>query len=245
MTNNAVAVPGSAKFANAMAAMSNFAPSGKAYMKFNANTGRYSYGKDDTEISAGSEAAVNMATFSTGWVCWKDGEVAKELMARPLSGEVPENEADLPDLGPYENEEDGWKKQVSVDMRLLDDSGAGEEIIFKTSSKGGIGGISKLFREYCVEASLKGDGIVPIVSFDNTSYMPKNAKHGKKHAPVFKVVEYTTEQALIASLNQGENPENYAEAPKKLEAPAPESKGTTPAPAAAETSTPGSRRKRF
>lgn len=244
-----------------MASLNAFAPVGKPYMKFNANTGVFSHSKEDIEIPIGDEVALNMSTFSTGWVCWKDSEVIDEKISYPMAGEAATREEDLPDHEPYEAEDDGWKKQVGIEITLLDGEHAGQTFIFNASSSGGISALVRLFKKYYEEGTLKGFNIVPVVKLDNQSFMPKEKKYGKKYAPVFEIVEWTTEAELakIAKSTNEDSPENYEEkvpaketkkADKRVsrieQAPAAEAPAKAPAatPEAA-TAAPGQRRRRF
>jgi hypothetical protein len=203
----------------ALAAASSFSPSGKSYMKFNANTGIYTYGKEEKELTAGSELAVNMKSFALGWICWKDEKVEAEIMAMPFAGQIPiTNEADLPDHGPF-NAEDGWSKQASVEMKILD---TGEDVLLKLSSSSGVFAMNELLRGYAKELSQQGDDAIIVVSASSNGFMPKEKKYGKKYAPVFEIVEWTTEEKLSAvySNETGEDESSsYEEPTKAIEAP--------------------------
>jgi hypothetical protein len=250
---NALTVSTPNRLAAAMAAMDKFAPSGGAFMKMNANTGAYTYGSDSKEIPHGSGLAVDVTSFSAGWICWKDDKVAEEKMYRIWDSEVPpSHESDLPDHGPFTTEEDGWQKQVSAQMRLLDaqdpeDSGA--EMILKMSSYSGVVALKKLMKNCFAEMTVRGEDAVPIIEVGAEGFMPKEKKYGKKYAPVFTIVEWTTRAALeerYGTVKQ-DDPNNYVSAPVPVAAPAPVSAPapaiTTEKPVVVEA--PGSRRRHF
>lgn len=260
--NTQVATQSASALSAAMAALNGYADGGKPFLSLNGSTGVYYFGSDDKVIDNGTEVVFDMKSFRAGWVCWKDSKVVEEIMANPLLGEKPKNEADLKDHGPYDDEQDGWKKQVSIGLRFLDLPG-NPEATFNISSMGGVKAVTDFFKLYLQEARLNGDSIVPVVALDTSFYMPKDAKRGKKYFPVLTPAEWTTEEKLMELYGAAEAPENYAkteekpvEAPaaKQIEAPAkaetqkqeaPVAKAEAPAEAPAAAAAPGGRRRRF
>jgi len=173
------------------------ASSGALFLKFDGNTGQYSYGKDDDELPKGTRVAINPTEFKNGWICWKDGQVMEEIMVRIVDGKPPAK-GDLTDHGPYEDEKDGWREQSSVAFRDIE---SGDEFLFKTSSKGGRIAVGNLVRDYG-KGFARHPGELAIAELASTSFDAKDKKTGKKlgkkFAPVFKLVDWQSEEELIA-----------------------------------------------
>lgn len=173
------------------------ASSGALYLKFDGNTGIYSFGKDQEELPKGTQVAVNPGEFKRGWICWKDSNVEEEVMTRIMDG-APPGKGDLTDHGPYEDSKDGWRPQSSTQFRDVE---SGDEYLFKTSSKGGNISVANLIRDYG-KAFQQHPGDLAIVELQSVSFDAKDPKTGKKlgrkFAPVFKIVGWQDETMLIA-----------------------------------------------
>lgn len=172
------------------------ASSGALFLKFDGNTGEYTYGKDQEELSEGTRVAVAASEFKNGWICWKDQEVVGEVMVRIVDGKPPAKHT-LEDHGPYDDEKDGWSEQSSAQFRDIE---TGEEFLYKTSSKGGRIALGNLVRDYGKQFQLHPSQVA-IVELGTTSFDAKDKKTGKKlgrkYAPVFKIVEWMDEDELV------------------------------------------------
>jgi hypothetical protein len=178
----------------------NEAGSFGAFMKFSGNTGEFSYGSDNEPLEVGTQLAVNMMQMERGWVCWIGGKPYETIMNK-LMDEVPMRaEEDLPDhTSKYQNEkDDGWVRQTSVPMAMLDD---GSELEFKTSSKSGIMALQKLSKEFGTKCHLhvddNGEAMMPIVEIGSVSFPIRNGKE-TKHAPTFKIVDWISASELMS-----------------------------------------------
>jgi hypothetical protein len=194
-SGGAVALSGSNPFLDAADDMG--ASSGSLFLRFDGNTGLFSFGKDQEELPKGTRVAVNPGEFKNGWICWKDGEVMDETMTRVVDGK-PKAKGDLADYGPYDDSKDGWREQSSIQIRDIE---TGDEYLFKTSSKGGRIAVGNLVRDYGKSFTMH-PGELAIVELQNTSFDAKDPKTGKKlgkkFAPVFKIVAWQSEADLIA-----------------------------------------------
>jgi len=195
-SNNALTTPaGGNPFLDAAEDMG--ASSGALFLKFDGNTGVYSYGKDQDELPKGTKVAVNHNEFRRGWICWNDGEVMEEKMVRIVDG-APPAKGDLADHGPYEDpKKDGWREQASAQFRDIE---SGEEFLFKTSSKGGRIAAANLVRDFG-KGYAQHPGELAIVALDSVSFDAKDEKGkklGRKYAPMFKIVGWQDEAELIA-----------------------------------------------
>lgn len=196
--NTAVAVSGN-PFLDAANDMG--AGTSALYLKFDGNTGDYTFGKDQEELEKGTRVAVAPSEFKNGWICWKDSEVQEEIMVRITDGKPPAKHT-LTDHGPYDDEKDGWSQQSSAQFRDIE---TGAEYLYKTSSKGGRIALGNLVQDYG-KAFQRHPGELAIVELSNTSFDakdPKNPKKklGKKYAPVFKIVGWVSEAELLAKFD--------------------------------------------
>jgi len=159
------------------------------YLKFNGNDGEFTYGRSNDELELGTIlAAAVVESYQTGWICWIDGEVKDEIMVLVASGEKAPSKHNLPDHGPYDDEDDGWRKQAAI---LFKDPETGDQYYFKTSSASGVRALATLGNAF-------GKGMkehnpaheVPLVELDAHSFEVKGKKKVTKHAPVFNITDW-------------------------------------------------------
>jgi len=194
---------------DALAAMDAFASettTGSAsvtFLKF--AKGEWIAGTEGVIIDDQEDLAVNMATLSHGFICWKDKQVAGEEMALVTSGMVPRI-GELNDIPGSK----GWTAQSSVELQHID---TGETYLFKTSSKGGVSALGTLAKDFMEQMRSGAAEQVPVVSLQSTSY--KHSDYGKIHTPVLEVVEWLAPGEVDAPV------EKVAEAELVEEDPAP------------------------
>lgn len=213
-----------------------------AYMKFDGNSGKYSYGADDVELNPGVQLVLDWKSFRQGWIIWVGGQVADELMVNPVTERVP-TRATLPDHGPY-GKDDGPREQNTVTFKLLEEPFI--EMVFQANNKSKLNALGALMKD--AVAKLKAHpGQYPIIEIDSNSFDakdPDNPKRKfKKYAPKFKIVDWISADELNA-MAEG-NPEDYAEngadegqVPEQAALPAPEPEPVvepTPAPQPQQT----------
>jgi hypothetical protein len=205
---------------------------GGAYLKFNGNTGEYTFGADDAALEYGSQVVADLFNVGFGWICWKDSEPVEELLVKILDGKPP-LEHNLPDHGPYDSEDDGWREATALPMILLTngdgpdaDADAGLKLNFKGSSGSSVRGVrklsgafGKLFREH--------QGEFPVVELSAEQFAAKEKKYGKKYAPIFTIKGWISEDELagiIGDVSGGdyepEEPAAAAPVSRRLAAPA-------------------------
>lgn len=240
---------------NALAAFGGvnpFAEAGRGaetgdYLKFHGNHGTLTYGSDDEPLPEGSLLVMDLNTYHQGFICWKDSEVAEEVLVSILDGKPP-READLIDHGPYDDLDDGWREAGSISAILLEhgtDKDAanhpdvGKSLLFKTSTGGAVRSLKKLSLAYG-RVFMTKPGELPIVEVTVDEYMPKNKKHGKKYAINFKIIGWITEDELAGIAQApGESADDYEPEPEPVPEPAPRGRGRT---APAEEPAPRGRR---
>ena len=148
----------------------------------------------DEEPLEDHEAAFAMHTFSHGFVCWKDGDVVDEKMVLVASGELRPLIDELPDHGPYENDNDGWVGTASIQLRLLKTD---EEFLYRPSSRGGLNALAGLARKYA-NTRQSQPGVVPIVRLESKSYAHR--QFGEIFNPVLRVLDWKDEPELVVAV---------------------------------------------
>lgn len=179
------------------------------YLKFNGKTGEYTFGQNAEEMPEGSHLACDMNQAKWGWICWVDGEVKEERMKRVIDGD-PDPEESLTDYGPYtkhdDGTEDGWAKQRLLHFR---DPVSGEEYIYKTVSGSGVRAFGSLMKDYGRNYK-QYPGMIPLVALGVGSFVPKNNKRvGKVYTPEFKIVDWKTEEELLAQVGEADDGAEY------------------------------------
>jgi hypothetical protein len=118
----------------------------------------------------------------------------------------------LPDHGPYEDG-DGWHAAVSFKLRGMK---SGQQLIYKTTSFGGLAAVGELMSVYGHHLAAGGSG-VPIIRLEVGHY--PHRKYGRIATPSFVVVEWsygddpTGAPAMLPS--RGGSPLNEVEEPAK------------------------------
>jgi hypothetical protein len=196
---------------------------GGAYLKFNGNTGEFTYGADDVALEYGSQVVADLFNVSFGWICWKDGDPVEETLVKILDGKPP-LEHNLTDHGPYDSEDDGWREATALPMILLcngetDDSEAGLKLNFKGSSGSAVRGVrklsgafGKLFREH--------QGEFPVIELSAEQFAAKEKKYGKKYAPIFTIKGWIGEDELAGIVGDTTGGDYEPEEPAAAVAPA-------------------------
>jgi hypothetical protein len=201
MTNYAIEVSMDTDAVSNIAAFAMASGSQLTYMRY--SKGEFTAGADGEVIDEDVEFVPDMSTLSRGYVIWKKGAAVAEVMAPVASGKRV-SESDLPDHGPYE-ENDGPREQTSIEFRRVPD---GARYMFKTSSRGGTQALQKLGAEFANRMKISREPSFPIVNMVSSSY--KHERYGKIFVPVFQVVGWTATAA-----NDGAIEAEIVEAPTK------------------------------
>ena len=194
------------------------------FLKFSGNTGEFTYGEDDDELDPGSILLCNMLTAQHGWICWVEGEVVEEKNFVIAEGQPFPAEEDLKDHGPYkeykDGTKDGWQEQYILHFYSEE---LEEGFTLKISNNSGRRSVRKLLKAYGQKAPMQigNDGLnmIPVIELETSAFNIKdedgkiNKKAGKKHAPVFKIVDWA-EFSEVGDLFQaaeesGENEDDY------------------------------------
>lgn len=199
-------------------AVQDMGSGGGVYMKFDGNSGTYSYGSTADELAPGSLLAMNALSLERGHICWKDEKVVDEIMVHFSKG-APPSKADLPDHGPYDDG-DGWQEQSVITFKMIEEPF--HELIFKATGIAKRNAVSRVVGDF-MKSYKTNPGLVPIVEIDEVEFesKAKGARGARKHAPVFKIIDWRPEEDLVA-LTEGSE-DDYVEDGVEQEAlPAPE-----------------------
>ena len=145
--------------------------------------GTWSFGQRRTVVEDGSRWAVNPTTFKYGYICFGDGNkvIGERLVS--VFQEMPDL-AELPDKG------FPWKEQWGVNLKCLDGTDAGTEVIYKPTTDGGIQAVAGLLD--AVRDRLNSDQhdgkVSPIVLLEKDSY--PHPQYGKVWTPTLTVDDW-------------------------------------------------------
>jgi hypothetical protein len=145
--------------------------------------GCWSYGQKRTIVESGSCWAVNPTTFRRGFICFNDSK--KVIGERLVSvAQAKPNVAELPDTG-FE-----WQEQWAVNLKCLDGTDAGVEVIYKPTTGGGLQAVSGLIETIRdrISGGAHGGKVAPIVHLEKDFYV--HSKHGKVWTPLLTLVDW-------------------------------------------------------
>ena len=168
--------------------------------------GQYKYGVDDEVLPLGTKLVPHMAELKVGFIKWKDGTPEDEAMVRIAEGKpIPQRE----DLG--DDDRDAWETDPNgtpvdpwqeINTLRVKDPETGQEFVFTTGSRGGIGAIGKLSTKYGRQRH-KQVGKLPVIEIGSDSYRHK--QYGDVSYPTSDIVAWEAEDALIAGEKGGVN----------------------------------------
>lgn len=184
----------------------------KTFLKF--QKGDYTFGQNDEEMAIGTRLVANMAGLKAGWQKWEGGKPTGEEMELVASGRQAPKRPELGDTDQalWETDDQGRPRDPwqFTNVLGLKDAASGEEYTFSTGSRGGIGAIGQLCREFGKVYRMK-PGFLPVIELQVDSY--KHAQYGKVFTPVLKLVDWVKEDDLLSGA--GADAEEPAAAEKK------------------------------
>ena len=158
--------------------------------------GEWLAGVDEEEVEAGTEMVPNIAGITCGHVKWQDKVVVDEAMTPIVEGLFTPREAlgdldkDLWDVDDDGVPRDPWTRTTKVPLK---DPATGEEFIYSTSSRGGIGAVGRLVSAIR-KGQRQGNTGLPVIRLDVDDY--KHKTYGKVFVPKFSVVGFKSEAEL-------------------------------------------------
>ena len=168
------------------------ASSMKIYMIF--KNGEYLFGADQEEIPEGTRFIANMAGLRIGWKHWSGKRVTAERMGPLAEGYRPPDRHELGDFDQSQWElddkrqpRDPWQFTNELVLRGLE---TGDEFVFASSGKGGLGAVGELCKAYGRLYRQK-PGMAPVIELSSDHYNHK--VFGKTYFPVLKLVDWVRE----------------------------------------------------
>jgi hypothetical protein len=157
--------------------------SGLPMLQFKSRPNQWSFGQKQIVPEPDASWAVNIRSFAWGWISWGEGNriLGEEMVAyfQPMP-----NVAELPDTGFK------WQAQRSVGMKCLDGADAGTEVVFKTTTVGGLPEVDRLF-EVVRDRLVSGqhdNKMMPVVRLESDSY--PHPDYGRTYTPVLNIVDW-------------------------------------------------------
>jgi hypothetical protein len=157
--------------------------------------GDFLAGQDSRLIPQGSKLVAVMDTLEVGWQRWENQRPVSFRMGLLIEGFTPPSRQDLGDNDSslWETDDDGEPRdpwQATNYLRFVDLNNKDRlEFTFTTSSKGGLGAVAKLCREYgrAVEKEGRAEQY-PIVRLDVESYAHRDRSLGRIKFPSFAII---------------------------------------------------------
>lgn len=147
--------------------------------------GVWVYGADNIEVEEKSRWAVNPLSIMHGFCSWSEnGKGANELVGEvmvPATMALPVQH-DLSDTG------FPWNQQISMRFKCLTGEDTGTELMYKTTSVGGLGAFNKLLSQLLAQLDKDADNPVPVVELASEFYIHK--KWGKTYTPLLELVAW-------------------------------------------------------
>ena len=145
--------------------------------------GNWVYGAENVDVQEGSYWAVNPLSLEHGFVAWTDhpgkqvNEIVGEVMV-PMTQPLPPR-ASLADVGWP------WSQQLSWQVRCMTGEDEGTQVLYKTTSVGGIRAMEKLIAAISAQLDRDPGKPVPVIELLTDSYQHK--KWGQTYTPVFDI----------------------------------------------------------
>lgn len=151
------------------------------YLKLS-KAGEWLFGAEDEDIAENSLFVVGVETFVAGFQAWDEGELLGEEIR--LITDQPLTRGDLEDVGAE------WKPLVGFQLICIEGDNEGLQLVYKTTSKGGIKAVNTLMKEIVSRVNTPNNEgkLIPVVALTTDSYRHK--KYGKIYTPMFEVVDW-------------------------------------------------------
>src|SRR5262249_19127093 len=150
--------------------------------------------QDNRELGDTAKLVAVMDSLVVGWQRWQEQRPVAYRMGLLVEGFVPPPRAELGDTDEalWEVGDDGQARdpwQLTNYLQLVEPDNKDALYTFTTSSKGGLGAIAKLCREYgrAVEREGRAEQL-PVVRLDTGSYAHRDRSLGRIKFPQFAVV---------------------------------------------------------
>jgi hypothetical protein len=168
---------------NAVDTTSVVGGSGLSMLQFKRDGGGvWAFGQKRTIVEEGSSWAVNPTSFRWGFICFNNDNKPTERLV-PVSQPKPDV-TELPDTGFK------WHEQWAVNVKCIDGTDAGTEVVYKPTTVGGIEAVKELINTIRgrLNAGQHGGKVSPIVHLEKDFYQDK--EWGRVWIPVLDIVDW-------------------------------------------------------
>lgn len=153
--------------------------------------GSWVYGQENVEVERGSLWAMNILSIKHGYSCWTNYE-QEPGKARKKNEKLGENMVPshlpkpiLPTPVQHAGEEWPWRDQVSFMLMCTNGEDKGTQVLYPTTSVGGISAINKLISEIAAQLDKDPNHPVPLIELLSDSYVHK--VYGKTYVPILEI----------------------------------------------------------
>jgi hypothetical protein len=151
------------------------------------SNGTWMFGQERNFPEDGSHWAVNPMTFRWGYVCFGNDKTRppRDRLV-PVSQPKPDV-MELPDQGNAE-----WQEQWTVNLKCVNGTDSGTEVVFKSTTIGGIQAVAALIEAVRdrINSSQHDGKVAPIVRLEKDSY--QHSQYGRVYTPVLMIVDWMT-----------------------------------------------------
>jgi hypothetical protein len=159
-------------------------------------------GQEKRVIADGTKLIAAMETLIVGWQCWENqrpvsyrmGLLVEDFIPPPRE-ELGDNDSTLWEADAEGQVRDPW--QLTNYLQLVDPENAETVLTFSTSSKGGLGAIAKLCREYArARDKERREEQHPVVMLGTGSYAHRDRSFGRIKYPTLAIVGWVRKSDL-------------------------------------------------
>jgi hypothetical protein len=172
--------------------------------------GQWVAGAEDTALPAGTEVMINPMSFQSGYSCWTNrapGQGKNELMGEEMWGiGAPKPPASTLPIHHDPRTQDlcAWKDAMGVDIKVLDGSMMGQQVLYKATSVGGIRALTTLLDAIMARLDSGTEYVCPVVSLGSDSY--QHQSYGRTYVPVLDIVGWANMQGIEEAVVGGAPP---------------------------------------
>jgi hypothetical protein len=187
---------------------------GKALLRL-LRDGIFVHGQANLEIEPNSRWAVNILSLAHGYSCWIETGPGQK---NKLAGEVMVSIGDPKPAQPAPIEGQAWAEQRSFELKCLDGADAHQEVLYKTTSVGGMRAVDGVLAAIQSQLVTDPEHPCPVIVMTSESY--PHTKYGKIYNPIFTIVGWCDMNGNMAGPGKPalDSPTGAAAAPE----PAPE-----------------------
>jgi hypothetical protein len=159
---------------------------GKPFLRL-LKSGEWVYGQTNEEVQDGSQWAVNIFTLGHGYACWIDSELRGEAMIS-MSKPKPQKPPPVDGIA--------YKEQRSFELKCLNGDDAGVEVLYKTTSDGGLKAVDALLVQIQRQLATDRQFAFPVMTLGDEYY--QHQKYGRIYKPVMTVVGWADTNGNMA-----------------------------------------------